>query len=1229
MKSCSLENPILDLNHKSNTSSEEEGSSTGDDERTSEELDLQSEVVKLTEELSDARNKIAQLQKDIDISNRKQMYSTEKISTIDLLIEEKKTLEGSLLELQQREVQCEFQYPDFEEKEKVKTAPLQMDQYKQKLDMTNELLSSIKHENKRLIEENESLRQMGRGNEPKKDQLQDANTNREILQKELAATKKSNYMLSKELKRIQEEQGAHELFQQTKQESSDSSERRIKGLQHDLQRTRVELIQLKYDQSRVILEKSHLQSQLKTARLRLQEKSGALVHKENRLLESNQDIENCREIITNLRTELSNFHKSIDEYQIFPNDASVNEDLKKLLVAKEDRLFKVSNELLESKVTLQLECGRGKLLENEVNLLEKELKECKKENSLLFKEMDVMKDDLRRSELKQMVTENKLTELETSSKHLQCDLHETKIAMATSEERYKSHILAREKIHSRSLERQKETDDIIIKQGRDIVDSNLQCEELRYRLHQVETAKSRIEKDLVACHQRIGDILRGDKIMDDSSGPTIHSKSEGVESLSMSLEMDMLKNSNRVLALKMEEATSSLLQTRDALVEEKKQHLEARAKLGVMQAKVEDFERNIDSMNSICQSYIDAADDRNKTISELRNNLFHTRKELEAEKSSKNKLSVSIQEERNNVIYSENENATLKSENNSLRSSKMEIINAYKSRVSELEVIAQQISEDLSIEKMAKKKLGQERLNLLRLIRDLKSTLNHENEKIEKHAILPAKADEIFVEEQNDRSGHKAEVRAELEKVKNELSNLQCTYMKETSSLKRDNEKLQKSIEEKNDTLESAHCIIESLNEELTVLHQSFNSFTSNSDQLEILSAEFIETNDELWNEQQKLLNDALSSHAAEKAANELLQEQYDRWLLYRNKTKFTSSDMMKGKNVVQSHLETEISRLKCDLAKEKGSREATESLLASFSENTTPQVEKKIRELRNELNVYKNGNAKLLEDLKSSKKNIESTQAENAISRNLISQLKMKLAKAEEFLGATVDISSSTEQAVKNDIAMKLELEGTRIERDKLKREVERLKLTDNSINGGINEGILKSQLMNVQENEQKLKKRLDEVCKKLEEKQAMLGESKREKIECMNQLSQCQDENVRLNKNMEKLDVEFRTALEKLSSAEKATGDVHEMKQQALLSIEELSAKLKHEKVAKDYLKMEIQKKESLLQKKDIQIKQLEEAREEHLKRNGIISRLLKDSQSKEKSLEEEIKRLQSVYR
>merc|ERR1711871_379348 len=179
-----------------------------------------------------------------------------------------------------------------------------------------------------------------------KDQLQDANTNREILQKELAATKKSNYMLSKELKRMQEEQGAHELFQQTKQESSDSSERRIKGLQHDLQRTRVELIQLKYDQSRVILEKSHLQSQLKTARLRLQEKSGALVHKENRLLESNQDIENCREIITNLRTELSNFHKSIDEYQIFPNDASVNEDLKKLLVAKEDRLFKVSNELL-------------------------------------------------------------------------------------------------------------------------------------------------------------------------------------------------------------------------------------------------------------------------------------------------------------------------------------------------------------------------------------------------------------------------------------------------------------------------------------------------------------------------------------------------------------------------------------------------------------------------------------------------------------------------------------------------------------------------------------------------------------------------------------------------------------------------------------------------------------------------------------------------------------------
>ena len=57
---------MLDLKHKSNTSSEEEGSSTGDDERTSDELDLHSEVIKLTDELSAARKKISKLELDIN-----------------------------------------------------------------------------------------------------------------------------------------------------------------------------------------------------------------------------------------------------------------------------------------------------------------------------------------------------------------------------------------------------------------------------------------------------------------------------------------------------------------------------------------------------------------------------------------------------------------------------------------------------------------------------------------------------------------------------------------------------------------------------------------------------------------------------------------------------------------------------------------------------------------------------------------------------------------------------------------------------------------------------------------------------------------------------------------------------------------------------------------------------------------------------------------------------------
>ena len=77
-----------------------------------------------------------------------------------------------------------------------------------------------------------------------------------------------------------------------------------------------------------------------------------------------------------------------------------------------------------------------------------------------------------------------------------------------------------------------------------------------------------------------------------------------------------------------------------------------------------------------------------------------------------------------------------------------------------------------------------------------------------------------------------------LNEVSNEKSNLRVNYMKETSA-KASKRKLQNSVDEKNDSLLSAHSVIESLNEELTTLHQSFNSLTSNKDQIEILSVNF------------------------------------------------------------------------------------------------------------------------------------------------------------------------------------------------------------------------------------------------------------------------------------------------------------------------------------------------------------------------------------------------------
>ena len=108
--SDSFEAHLLDLKHKSNTSSEEEGSSTGEDERTSDELDLHSEVIKLTDELSAARKKISKLELDINTSNSKLMYSTEKTATIDLLLDEKKDLEDCFHGMQQNIHKDGFQF---------------------------------------------------------------------------------------------------------------------------------------------------------------------------------------------------------------------------------------------------------------------------------------------------------------------------------------------------------------------------------------------------------------------------------------------------------------------------------------------------------------------------------------------------------------------------------------------------------------------------------------------------------------------------------------------------------------------------------------------------------------------------------------------------------------------------------------------------------------------------------------------------------------------------------------------------------------------------------------------------------------------------------------------------------------------------------------------------------------------------------------------------------------
>ena len=109
-----------------------------------------------------------------------------------------------------------------------------------------------------------------------------------------------------------------------------------------------------------------------------------------------------------------------------------------------------------------------------------------------------------------------------------------------------------------------------------------------------------------------------------------------------------------------------------------------------------------------------------------------------------------------------------------------------------------------------------------------------------------------------------------------------------------------------------------------------------------------------------------------------------------------------------------------------------------------------------------------------------------------------------------------------------------------------------------------LESQLKSSKENEQTLKIKLDDTNKRLEEKETDLVESKKVIAVCTDQLTQFENENIRLNKNLDKLDTEFRSALGKLDNVEQAASADKEMKRQALLSIAELTAQLKLEKNA-----------------------------------------------------------------
>ena len=115
------------------------------------------------------------------------------------------------------------------------------------------------------------------------------------MEKDLGTAKKSNHMLSKEIKRMK-----------MNSQSRICSERLIKNWEDEekanlcitgrFTEDKVGVNEVKHNQTCATLEKSQIQSQLKTARIRLREAAETATHKEIDWLNA-QEIDNDTEIV--------------------------------------------------------------------------------------------------------------------------------------------------------------------------------------------------------------------------------------------------------------------------------------------------------------------------------------------------------------------------------------------------------------------------------------------------------------------------------------------------------------------------------------------------------------------------------------------------------------------------------------------------------------------------------------------------------------------------------------------------------------------------------------------------------------------------------------------------------------------------------------------------------------------------------------------------------------------